>query len=220
MQEFGIVLADDIVIDTVSRLMGGDYFMPVVNEYESHKITEKFRYATFFPYARSVEAAEEPPEGMNPAVFAKSSGNSWSERQLTEQEVTFNPDLDKGGPVSLAAVVTLSSKTNEETGDEGLEAVPEEKIKPSEGRMAVYGDSDFISNSYYNLSGNGNLFLNTVNWLTEEEDLISIQPKTQSPRTIQLTPSQGRLLFFVCVLILPLAVLVTGLSVWISRRRL
>ena len=220
LQEFGIVLADDIVIDTVSRLMGGDYFMPVVNEYESHKITDKFRYATFFPYARSVETAEDPPEGMNPAVFAKSSGNSWSERQLTEQEVTFNPDLDKGGPVSLAAVVTLSSKSDEETGNEDIETVPEEKDKPAEGRMAVYGDSDFISNSYYNLSGNGNLFLNTINWLTEEEDLISIQPKTQSPRTIQLTPSQGRLLFFVCVLILPLAVLVTGLSVWISRRRL
>jgi ABC-type uncharacterized transport system involved in gliding motility auxiliary subunit len=224
LQEFGIVLADDIVIDTVSRLLGGDYFMPVVNEYEDHKITEKFRYATFFPYARSVEAAETPPEGVIPTVFAKSSGNSWSERQLTEQEVTFNPDLDKGGPVSLAAVVTISPKAKEETGDTSAEpepAEPEEEDKPeAEGRMAIFGDSDFISNSYYNLSGNGNLFLNTVNWLTEEEDLISIQPKTQSPRTIQLTPSQGRLLFFVCVLILPLAVLVAGLSVWISRRRL
>lgn len=224
LQEYGILLEDDVIIDTVSRLMGGDYFMPVVNEYESHKITDKFRYATFFPYARSVEIAEEPPEGVTPLVFAKSSGNSWSERQLTEQEVTFNQELDKGGPVSLAAVVTIAPKKKEVPSEPGAEPEPaqteEENNPEAEGRIAVYGDSDFISNGYYNLSGNGNLFLNTVNWLTEEEDLISIQPKTQTPRTIQLTPSQGRLLFFVCVLILPLAVLIIGISVWVGRRRL
>ncbi len=70
------------------------------------------------------------------------------------------------------------------------------------------------------LSGNGNFFLNIVNWLTEEADLISIQPKTSSPRTIQLSPSQGRLLFFVSVILLPLAVLVLGVSVWLRRRSL
>jgi len=55
----------------------------------------------------------------------------------------------------------------------------------------VFGDSEFAANQYFNLSGNGNLFLNAVNWLTEETDLISILPKTSSPRTLQLTPSQG-----------------------------
>ena len=87
-----------------------------------------------------------------------------------------------------------------------------------EGRLAVFGDSDFASNAYYNLSGNGNFFLNTVNWLTEEADLISIQPKTSSPRTIQLTPSQGRMIFFTSIIILPLIVLITGISVWVRRR--
>jgi ABC-type uncharacterized transport system involved in gliding motility auxiliary subunit len=77
-----------------------------------------------------------------------------------------------------------------------------------------------VTNRYYNLSGNGNFFLNTINWLTEEADLISIQPRTSSPRTIQLTPSQGRMIFFVSVLILPLLVLVTGISVWLRRRSL
>jgi ABC-type uncharacterized transport system involved in gliding motility auxiliary subunit len=86
--------------------------------------------------------------------------------------------------------------------------------------MAVFGDSDFASNRYYGLSGNGNFFLNTVNWLTEESDLISIQPKTSSARTVQFTPSQGRLIFLVSVVILPLIVLVLGVSVWRRRRAL
>lgn len=223
LADFGIILVDDIVIDTVSRLLGGDYFMPVVNEYEFHKITDKFRYATFFPYARSVEAAEEKPEGISITVLAKSSGNSWSERQLEEREVTFSKELDKGGPISLAVVATVDpadTSQDPESPDEENPAEDEAADPSAQGRLAVYGDSDFASNTYYNLSGNGNLFLNTINWLTEEEDLISIQPKTQTPRAIQLTPSQGRLLFFVCVLILPLAVLITGISVWMSRRRL
>ncbi|MEE9390727.1 MAG: hypothetical protein V3U91_05735, partial [Candidatus Aminicenantaceae bacterium] len=88
------------------------------------------------------------------------------------------------------------------------------------GRLAVFGDSDFASNRYYNFAGNGNFFLNTVNWLTEEADLISIQPKTSSPRTINLTPSQGRMIFFVSIIILPLLVLITGIFVWVRRRSL
>ncbi|MFH1945524.1 MAG: hypothetical protein ABIK95_07865, partial [Acidobacteriota bacterium] len=201
---------NDLVIDTVSRLLGGDYFMPVVNEYTSHPITEKFRYATFFPYARSIEALEDQPEGVTVEVLANSSGNSWSERQLTEKQVKFDEGLDKAGPIGLAAVVTIEPKPK---GDS-------EMPKGEEGRLAVFGDSDFIANNYYNLSGNGNFFLNTANWLTEEEDLIAIQPKTQTPRTIQLTPSQGRLIFFTSVLILPLLVLVTGIAVWVRRRKL
>jgi len=50
-----------------------------------------------------------------------------------------------------------------------------------DGRIAVFGDSDFASNRYYNLSANANFALNVANWLTEEADLISIQPKTQNP---------------------------------------
>ena len=225
LQEFGIELKNDLIVDTVSRLLGGDYFMPVVNDYESHSITDKFRYATFFPYARSVSPAEEKPEGITVQSIAKSSQNSWSERQLDQQEVTFSEENDVGGPISLAVVATIEPK--EKTQEEGSaeEAADEqEKMKATpperEGRMAVFGDSDFITNRYYYLSGNGNFFLNTVNWLTEEEDLIAIQPKTSSPRTIQLSPSQGRLIFFVSLIILPLVVLITGISVWIRRRSL
>jgi len=214
---FGVKLEDDLIVDTVSRLFGGDYFMPVVSEYEYHEITKNFRYATFFPFARSVDMAKDKPEGITGEVLAKTSPDSWSERQLDQKKVTFDKDKDQKGPIPVAVVVTVKPKKEEK-----LEAAKtEEKKAPEpEGRMAVFGDSDFASNRYYNLSGNGNLFLNTVNWLTEEADLISIQPKTQSPRTIQLTPSQGRMIFFFAVIILPFIILVIGISVWARRRSL
>jgi len=237
LSEYGIKLEDDLIVDTVSRLMGGDYFMPVVSEYELHDITKKFRYATFFPFTRSVNTAEEKPEGISVSILAKTSPNSWSERQLTEREVTFNKDKDVAGPVSIAAVLTVKQK-EEAAEDKPVEVIEkdttpaegkrkeekeeggkESKVKP-EARLAVFGDSDFATNRYYNLSGNGNFFLNTVNWLTEEADLISIQLKTSSPRTIHLSATQGRVLFFVSVIFLPLVVLVTGISVWVRRRSL
>jgi ABC-type uncharacterized transport system involved in gliding motility auxiliary subunit len=259
LAEFGVKLENDLIVDTVSRLMGGDYFMPVVSQYEYHEITEKFNYATFYPYARSVDATEEEHEGVSVDVLAKTSQNSWSERQLDEQEVKFDEGKDEAGPISLAVVATIdykkpelddkaeetpeaedkeaSSETEEETTGEAAEskakgedtkdkeknedadkedALPE--TPKSDGRLAVFGDSDFVTNRYYYLSGNGNFFLNTVNWLTEEADLISIQPKTSFPKTIQLTPSQGRMIFWVSLIILPLAVLVIGLTVWMRRR--
>jgi ABC-type uncharacterized transport system involved in gliding motility auxiliary subunit len=247
LAEFGIKLEDDVIVDTVSRLMGGDYFMPLVSEYEYHPITSKFRYATFYPFARSVDITEETPEGINTTVIAKTSQNSWSERQLDVQQVTFDEEKDKAGPIPLAVVATIEYKddaaeeesaeleenevkpeakegeeTAEETAPEDREGQEEggtEEPKP-EGRLAVFGDSDFVTNRYYYTSGNGNLFLNTAAWLTEEADLISIQPKTASPKTIQLTPSQGRMIFFVSLIILPLAVLVTGITIWARRRSL
>jgi ABC-type uncharacterized transport system involved in gliding motility auxiliary subunit len=226
LTEYGIQLEDDLIVDTVSRLMGGDYFMPVVTGYEFHTITEKFNFATFFPFARSVNQTEDTPEGITTTILAKSSGNSWSERQLQETEVTFNQDKDVAGPVSIAAVITVepAAKEIEEQEqtevDAEKEASPEEESPEQEGRLAVFGDSDFATNRYYHLSGNGNLFLNTINWLAEEADLISIQAKTASPKSIQLTASQGRILFFVSTIFLPLLVLVAGITVWMRRRSL
>jgi ABC-type uncharacterized transport system involved in gliding motility auxiliary subunit len=233
---FGIRLENDVVVDTISRLFGGDYFMPVITEYEAHDITRNFRYATFYPYVRSVEPVEPKPEGLTLSVLGKTSPNSWSERQLDQKQVTFDKDKDKQGPISLAVVALVEPKpgekkpeTQEPAGQKEADEKQTEEKKAAEppapepkkeGRLAVFGDSDFASNKYYGVSGNGNFFLNTVNWLTEESDLISIQPKTSSPRTVQFTPSQGRLIFFVSVVILPLLILILGISVWLRRRSL
>jgi ABC-type uncharacterized transport system involved in gliding motility auxiliary subunit len=246
LSRFGVKLENDVVVDTISRLFGGDYFMPVITEYETHEITRNFRYATFFPYARSVEPADQKPDGITVSVLGKTSPNSWSERELDKKEVTFDKDKDKQGPTSLAVVATVPAKPEEKKAEaegalsektepqkpqgepkteeakseeKGAEATPAPEPK-KEGRIAVFGDSDFASNRYISLSGNANFFLNVVNWLTEESDLISIQPRTSSPRTVQFTPSQGRLLFFVSVIILPLLILIAGISVWLRRRSL
>ncbi len=219
---YGFKLDNDLVVDTVSRLLGGDYFMPVVTEYEEHAITRKFNYATFFPYARSVETGETKPDGETITALAKTSPNSWAERELSEKQVKFNKDKDRQGPITLAEVATLKVKApaapapTVKPGEKAPETPPPAAEK--EARIAVVGDSDFAKNRYFGVSGNGNFFLNIANWLTEESDLISIQPKTQAPRTIQLSPVQMSLINLVVFYLLPVGTLALGIGIWLRRR--
>jgi ABC-type uncharacterized transport system involved in gliding motility auxiliary subunit len=85
--------------------------------------------------------------------------------------------------------------------------------------MVVVGDSDFASNSIYGQQGNGNLFVNTISWLAQDESFISIRPKNPDDRRLTMTEAQGRLWSYVMLLLLPAGVLIAGISVWTKRRK-
>ena len=76
----------------------------------------------------------------------------------------------------------------------------------------------FIDNEYIHKMYNADLFLNTVNWLAEEEALISIRPKTTRGSRVLMTPKETRDIFYMSVLILPETLLLFGLAVWWRRR--
>jgi ABC-type uncharacterized transport system involved in gliding motility auxiliary subunit len=230
LSEFGFKLENDVIIDTdaVSRLMGGDYFIPIAREYVSHPITARFGYATFYPLARSIDVAESKPEGATLTALANTSEQSYAKvdfllkEKMTTKDIAFTAGNDRRGPICLAVAGSFkfpaapAAKPEAKPGESATPSTP--RPEPKEARMAVIGDSDFAMNGYYGWGGNGNFFLNVANWLTEESDLISIQPKTQTPRTIQLTASQGRLVFLISIVLLPLAALVLGVAVWARRR--
>jgi ABC-type uncharacterized transport system involved in gliding motility auxiliary subunit len=204
----GIVLVADILLDRMSRLFGADPRMPVVSQYTPHPITNEFEMASFFPLARSVGPMNDPPEGVEVQALASTGGGSWAETDLAsldKGEVAFDEGKDVGGPVPVAAVATIGAKTKE-----GASA--------SSARLVVFGDSDFASNTHLNLSGNATLVLNTVSWLAEEEDLIAIRPRSGGSKPLLMTPMQGRLLFWLSVVAVPLAVVLLGGGVMWRRR--
>lgn len=95
-----------------------------------------------------------------------------------------------------------------------------EKLKPKYARIVVFGDSDFATNALFgSKTGNSDLFLNTINWLAEEEDLISIHPKDIEDTSLILTATQLRVLFVLSLFMIPLIVVIIGITVWIRRRR-
>jgi ABC-type uncharacterized transport system involved in gliding motility auxiliary subunit len=223
LAKWGVEVGNDIIIDTMSRLFAGDYFMPVITLYSEHPITSGFKLASFFPLSRSVSPAEKTPDNITIQTLASTgSQNSWAESQI-DGPYEYTEGKDKLGPVSVAVVAEIETKTKEAekkgkaTGEEKTE--DEEKTAPT-GRLVVFGDSDFANNTYLNLSGNRDLFLNVISWLAEEEDLISIRPKSDVPRTISLTGGQMQAVFYLSVVLLPALGLAIGVTVWLRRRRL
>ncbi len=206
VKEWNIDVGDDIIIDQLSRLFGAGVTTPVISQYEYHEITRKFKYATFFPLARSVKPGSAQKSGFNVLALAKTSPSSWAEADYKSETVKFDKDKDTMGPVSVAvtAEVTLGKKE----GDE----------KARTARMVVFGDSDFACNQFLPLSGNRDLFLNTVNWLAKEEDLISIRPREQESSPISLSRREGVNIFIISVVLYPIALLAIGLIVWYRRR--
>jgi ABC-type uncharacterized transport system involved in gliding motility auxiliary subunit len=114
-----------------------------------------------------------------------------------------NPDDPKNtkGPLPLAAAGTY------ETGKEN-----------SQGRFVVIGSSEWAANSFIPSMDDSDLAVNAINWLASDEDLISIRPKDRDDRRITLTQAQFNWLRITSQILLPLLVIIGGVSVWWRRR--
>jgi ABC-type uncharacterized transport system involved in gliding motility auxiliary subunit len=88
----------------------------------------------------------------------------------------------------------------------------------AETRLVVIGDSDFAANEALGFEGNADLFVNALNWLAEQENLIAIRPKAPDDRRVTLTADQMRLVAYVSLLLIPGAVFAVGVLTWWRRR--
>ncbi|MBI5746859.1 MAG: GldG family protein [Nitrospirae bacterium] len=208
LKKLGVKLGNDVIIDPISRILGGGLNIPVVSSYPEHHITNNFNIVTFFPVARSIGFDPGDSKDIYFEPVIQTSPSSWAETDLDKRDAEFDPKKDTRGPVTIGATVTLHEK-------EGIDAPKEKRF-----RLVVFGDSDFSSNAWFSSSGNGDLFLNSVNWLAREEDIISITPKEVKGSRLLLTRAEGRRLFIIPVLLLPSLVLISGLIIWRKRRRL
>jgi ABC-type uncharacterized transport system involved in gliding motility auxiliary subunit len=215
LREYGIVMSSDMVVDKMSRVMGGDFLLPMIVSYGDHEITKNFRLLSFFSMARSVELDKAVKrKGLTLTNLALTSQESWSEtdRDALNQGKARLDGEDRQGPLSLAVIVELNPK--EAKDEEGKE---ENKIT-GEGKLAVFGDADFASNKFVSLAGNSELMINTINYLVGRKDLITIPEKERPADHLMLTRNQGLMLFWIPVVVIPLLVIVLGVVVWRKRR--
>ncbi len=210
LAEYRLKVNDDAIVDPYSRAFGGEYSVPVVTEYENHPITRGFNLATFFPTARSVGVLEGEKPGLTARILAKTGKSAWGETdlELIDKGQAVKSDDDHPGPVPLVAIAEMSVPADTARG----------AVKRT-CKVVVCGDSDFADNASFRLSGNADLFLNILNYLADEGDLVAVRPKRGLGDRLFLTASQGRFIFLVSVLLLPLSVIVFGTTVWTARRR-
>jgi ABC-type uncharacterized transport system involved in gliding motility auxiliary subunit len=221
LKDWAIEIGDNVVVDIsgMGQLLGTGAEVPVAARYEAHPITERFNLITAYAMARSVTAASGGANGRYATNLVNTSPSSWAEtdikRLTTSGEVAQESDKgDKAGPISLAAAVSAAATdAPAASGDAAKDDAP----KP-ETRIAVFGDSDFASNGWLGIPGNRDLFLNSVNWLAQQENLISIRPKDPEDRRVTLTADQERRIFWITVLIIPGLILFAGIQTWWRRR--
>ena len=197
LASWGVTVDKDLALDTsgIGRVFGLGPEVALVANYESHQIVNPLKeVATAFPLARTLEIKNTDKTTVD-KLFA-TGDNSFATTNLSSGRITIDPKNDKKGPLLLAAAGTYNKN----------------------GRFVVVGSSTWVGNSLIRFNGNRDLFLNMMNWLSADEDLISIRPKEPSNQPLNVDAKRANMMFWLSVVFFPLAVVGIGLGTWWKRR--
>ena len=193
-----------VIVDPNSRLLGLDRVdFALVAEYPRHPITQNVTSLSLYPQAQALEyhGNETQWQSLN---FLTSGDSSWNEIGEMEGEIKNGDHADEiNGPLNIG--LTLSSTIENSSG-------------PSEQRIAVLGDADFLSNHYLGNGANLELGLNLFNWLSHDDNLISISPRAAPDTRLTLSQTQQLGIAIIFLFVLPLLLAGSGIFIWLKRR--
>ena len=224
LMDWGINAGNDVVLDAsgMGQMLGTDASVPLAAQYPAHPISEGFRVVTGYPLARSMTNLEGGSGGHIAQPLVNTSPQSWAEADvasLTGGEVAFNADKgDKQGPITLGAAVSApaTAAPPAPSGNASPDS-PDSQPKP-ESRVVAIGDSDFAANLGVGIGGNRDFFMNALNWLAQQENLIAIRPREPQDRRLTLTADQQQRIMLLCLFIIPGLVFASGVYTWWRRR--
>ena len=202
LQSWGVTADKDLVLDLnpIGQMLGLGPQVALVSSYDTHPIvSEMKRTATGFPLARSLQVKSGDKTTVEKLFDSEAS--SLATNKLDSPRVDPNDPKNKKGPLTLAAAGTYN------TGKQN-----------SQGRFVVVGSSGWAANFFIRFNGNRDLALNAMNWLSSDEDLISIRPKEEEDRRITMTRAQMSWVRTTSQFLIPLVVVFAGVSVWWRRR--
>lgn len=222
LNTWGVKLDDRVAINAPDQqLTNAGPAVAVVTQYGTHPITKDFGNGiSFYPVARPIEITETP--GVQATPLLLTDPKSWAESNIKQQPLKLDGG-DRPGPLALGVALERVTPTASPAPSPSPTASPSPSptasptAKPS--RMVVFGNSTFIVNGFFNQQLNGDVFLNSVNWLTpNQQQPLSIRPKEVKNRRIALTNEQAMLIGFLALAIVPLFGFVTAGVVWWQRR--
>ncbi len=226
LEPWGIAVGDSTIVDPGSSLFG-DIRSPLIQSGHYNLQTNITRDldTVLLPQSTPIEITVEP-EKMPPWVeyipLARSTVLSW--KTNSPESETFNPAAgDQIGPYNLGVVVHACGIVGEEidtvlrVAGRSRECVSEEGTR-GPTTLAIFGDSDFAGNRYSPYSTNLDFFLNAVNYVAEDYDLISIRPKPFAFRELVVTSQEFDFIRFSSWFLLPAAIGLASIAVWWRRR--
>ena len=212
---WGFSFKDDVIFDEKPRVFPGRKNVPVVDVYYKHDITEEFHLPTFYPEVRSISFDKRQEAKFIFQPFVATGEDSFS--RLNPEDRTWAEYIegkDQKGPIVAAASVLLKNASNQDKN------IHQEGSSEMNTQIVVFGDSDFVSNMFLDSAGNKDLALNTLSWLAQETEMISIRPKEVKATKLMLTPKQEDILFYITVVAIPALLFSSGMFVRWRRKRL
>ncbi len=194
----GIMFLDGIIVDGAGQSFNITQpdLIPIT-QYPDHAITKNFSLTTLFPQAVALEINSSKDWNSFPLI--NSSDQSWAEISEIKDQVDYDEAHEKLGPLTLA--MALTSPTNQQ-------------------RILIIGDSDFITNSYIGNGGNLDLGVRMMNWLSADDQLITIPSRPATDLDFELSDTTSAVLGLGFLLVLPLLLAIAGLVIWWRRRGL
>jgi ABC-type uncharacterized transport system involved in gliding motility auxiliary subunit len=203
-QAWNVDLGSNIVVDAsgMGQLFGGGPIIPVVQDFGTSPITKGFQGSVaFFPLARTAAIADKAKSIPQAVELLKTSERSFTIPKLEpgQEKISFDAKTDKIGPLSLGVSASR-------------------KVGDKEARLVVIGNSQFAANPWVSQQRNGDLFFNTIDWLSQDENLISIRPKSPTNRRVTMSEAQSAALHWMNLVFLPGLVIFSGAYIWWKRR--
>lgn len=205
-EQLDISLLPGMVVDAASEMFGIDNpTFVVVTGYPRHEVTSEMTVVTVYPEAAALEINNGSTWNVIPLLTTLE--RAWTELGEIAGEIQFDSDTDeRSGPLDIGMILTRTR-----TDDSGA-GLPMQRI-------VVIGDGDFLSNTYLGNAGNLSLGLNIVQWLSHDEAALNIRIKSAPDTSLVLGKVAQAVIGLGFLVGLPVLLLVTGVIVWLLRRR-
>lgn len=208
-----------VVVDPTTQLLGiDDPSYALVTLYGDHPVTRDFNFMTIFPRASGIQfLGKADREANNPwrsTAILLTVDRSWSEAGPLEGVIEYTEGTDTLGPLAIG----MALERNRRRADPDREAGESEGPAPTQ-RVAVLGDGDFLSNTFLGNQGNQDLGFNLLNWLSHDDAFIAIPARVAPDRDLLLEEKTWSLIGLLFLFGIPLVLLISGLSIWLRRRK-
>jgi ABC-type uncharacterized transport system involved in gliding motility auxiliary subunit len=200
LEGYGFTLPRRIIADEQGHAQGWDEWtvvVPFINR--QHIIASGLTMPALFPLCRPVHLNLPENNFNNPLLGTSETSWAVADRMELGNKPSFNPLKDTRGPVTVGVTRQIESQNGKNA------------------RIAVLGNSKFIDNTYIKMLGNGDLFLNLVQWALDKNTLF-LHDKDRYGVAFNLSASQFTRIQFFCVL-LPLLVLLIGCTITFLQKR-
>ena len=216
LNPYGITMGNELISDAVSNV-AGEMLTPMLqsangqyakSEQTGIAIADKIS-VSFYPESTSIDLTiplEDTPPHVKFTPLGLTTPASWLESNIDDLGYDENKMT---GPFILFGILEANGS---------IEQSPLEVSGNPTTKIIIFGDSDFATNKYFHSSDNSDVFLNSVNWLADDYELVSIRPKLTSYRELVVNSSERNFIKWSSWVIPPTIMLIFAIIVWWRRR--